>query len=276
MLGHDLYDVFHTHYTVVAKNRREVDVTLISDVSRSIHSAKPDYVVNATGYTKVEEAEDDKDEAMRVNSEALKNLATVCGDSGAVLVHYSTDFVFDGRNSTPYKEDDEPCPINSYGRSKLLGENEVITAGCEYLIIRTQWLFGPHGKNFVFAIVDRLKKERKISVVDDQIGCPTYTVDLAEATMKLIGRNQRGIFHFSGEGEVSWYGFATRIAELSIPEDVEITPVKSSEFSLKAPRPPYSVLSKEKYTMAVQETPRIWDEMLREFLRRTFESGVAW
>jgi dTDP-4-dehydrorhamnose reductase len=241
MLGHDIFNVLYESYEVVGKGRRQVDVTMVSDLSRTITSIKPDFVVNASGYTKVESAEDQPDEKIG-----------------------------------PYAEEDEPSPLNVYGESKLEGEKEVVSSGCEYLIVRTQWLFGPHGKNFVFSIIDKLNRDGKASVVDDQYGCPTYTVDLALAVLKLMRLNQRGIFHFSGCGEVSWYGFACKIAEYSIPEEVNIIPLKSSDLRMKARRPRNSVLSKEKYSRVVGENPRLWEEMLRDFLRRSFEGGVAW
>lgn len=276
MLGHDIFNVLYESYKVVGKGRREVDVTMVSDLSRTITSIKPDYVVNASGYTKVESAEDQPEEAFKVNAEALKNISSVCKRNGSLLVHIGTDFIFNGEKIGPYAEEDEPSPLNVYGESKLEGEKEVVSSGCEYLIVRTQWLFGPHGKNFVFSIIDKLNKEGKASVVDDQYGCPTYTVDLALAVLKLMRLEQRGIFHFSGSGEVSWYGFACKIAEYSIPEEVNIIPLKSSDLHMKARRPRNSVLSKEKYSMVVGEKPRLWEEMLRDFLRRTFEGGVAW
>ncbi|NIS76971.1 MAG: dTDP-4-dehydrorhamnose reductase [Deltaproteobacteria bacterium] len=276
MFGHDMFNVLYDSYDVVGKTRREVDVTLFSDVSRSIRSLNPDIVVNASGYTRVDDAEDNREEAMNVNSHALRNIATVCKEKGSVLVHISTDFVFDGKSDRPYTEDDLPSPINAYGESKLGGEREVIASGCEYLIIRTQWLFGSRGKNFVFSIIDRLIKSREVSVVDDQCGCPTYTLDLAFAAEKLIDRNQRGIFHFSGDGAVTWYGFACKIAELSIPGEVRIIPIESADLSLKARRPRDSVLSKEKYRKATGEDPRHWEVMLRDFLKKTYEGGVAW
>lgn len=271
-----MFNVLYDSYDVVGKGKREVDVTLLSDVSRSIRSLSPDIVVNASAYTRVDDAEDDKEEAMNVNSHALRIISSVCKEKGAVLVHISTDFVFDGELDRPYVEDDVPSPINAYGESKLGGEREVIVSGCEYLIIRTQWLFGSRGKNFVFSIIDKLIKTGKVSVVDDQYGCPTYTLDLARATEKLLDRNQRGIFHFSGDGEVTWYGFACKIAELSIPGEVSISPIGSTDLSLKARRPRNSVLSKEKYRKATGEDPRHWEVMLRDFLKKTYEGGVAW
>lgn len=276
MFGHDMFNVLYGSYEVVGKSRREADVTLFSDVSRSITSIKPDIVINASGYTRVDDAEIQKIEAMKVNSHALKNISTVCKENGAVLVHISTDFIFNGEKKGPYNEDDEPAPLNVYGESKLGGEREVIESGCNYLILRTQWLFGPRGRNFVFAIIDKLRKSGKASVVDDQYGCPTYTHDLALAAMKLISLNERGVFHFSGEGEVSWYNFARKIAEISMTEDVKIVPIKSTELSMKTRRPRNSALSKEKYKKVVGEGPRHWEAMLRDFLSRMYDGGVAW
>lgn len=276
MLGHDIFNVFYDRYEVVGKGKREVDVTLFSDVSRVVTSMRPDFIINASAYTKVDASEDHFEEAKSVNSEALKHISTTCKKIGSVLIHFSTDFVFDGENKSPYVEEDEPSPINRYGESKLGGEMEIRSSGCEHIIVRTQWLFGPRGKNFVFSIIDTLKRDRQVFVVDDQYGCPTYTVDLARAVDQLMKLDRRGIYHFSGEGEVSWFEFARKIADYSISEEVSILPMKSAELEGKARRPKNSVLSKGKYINAVGEHPRRWEEMLQDFLKRTFEGGVAW
>lgn len=276
MLAHDLFEVFREEFEVVPKNRREVDITLETDVRRAILSVRPDVVLNAAGYTAVDRAEKERELALAVNGRAPGLLGRVCREAGALLVHFSTDYVFDGEKRAPYAEEDDTSPLNHYGYTKLLGEGEVIESGCEYLIIRTQWLFGPKGRNFVFSIVDRFRREGKASVVNDQVGCPTHTHDLALATFRLVTGNQRGIFHFSGEGETTWFDFARKIAELAVPEDVDITPIKSVDLKLPARRPQYSVLSKKKYTDAVGSPPRHWEEMLKSFLKRVFEGGVVW
>ncbi|RMG57241.1 MAG: dTDP-4-dehydrorhamnose reductase [Deltaproteobacteria bacterium] len=276
MLAHDILQVFSEKWEVIPRSRREVDVTMETDVQRAVSSLKPHVVINASGYTKVDAAETERDLALLVNGEAPGTLARICRDMGILLVHYSTDYVFDGKKSSPYREEDPTNPINYYGETKLAGEERIRESGCEHIIIRTQWLFGPRGRNFVFAIVDRLRREGSARVVDDQVGCPTYTLDLARATEKLIDSGGRGTFHFSGEGEATWFDFARRIAEKSIPDEVTIEPIKSRELNLPAERPSYSVLSKEKFTSRTGESPRHWEEMLSDFLKRVFEGGVAW
>lgn len=276
MLGSDLFELLSSDFDLTGRTERDSDVTLYTDISRAVSAARPDIIVNATGYTKVDDAEIEREKAEKVNGEALKHLSKICRERDALLVHFSTDYVFDGEHKKPYREDDETSPINHYGLTKLMGEKEILSSGCQYIIIRTQWLYGPHGKNFVFSIIDKLKKEGRAMVVDDQVGCPTYSADLAEAVCCLLEENKRGIFNFSSSGEASWFEFASKIAELSLPDPVDIVPVKSSAFETRAKRPFYSVLSKEKYAKETGNRPRDWDKMLPDFLKRVFEGGVAW
>ncbi len=276
MLGQDLHEELAKKYDVTATDLKDGDITLITDVRRLVERVRPRLMVNASGYTKVDDAEGERDKAFKVNGEGVGNLALAAKEIGALLVHFSTDYIFDGTKKAPYKEDDEPSPANSYGETKWQGEKEILSSGAEYLIVRTQWLYGLHGKNFVFSIVDTLKRNGFAKVVDDQWGCPTFTKDLAAATSALISSGERGVYHFSGEGKTTWYHFAKAIADMCIPDDVVITPVKTSDFPRRAPRPEFAVLSKEKYSSLMGTGPREWKEMLSDFLKLAFEGGVAW
>jgi len=276
MLGQDLHEELAKRYEVAATDLKDGDITLLTDVKRLIGKERPRYIVNAFGYTKVDDAEREREEAFKVNAAGVGNLARAAKEKGALLVHFSTDYIFDGTKRTPYLEDDEPSPANYYGETKWQGEKEILASGAEYLIIRTQWLYGLHGKNFVFSIVDTLKRKGIATVVDDQWGCPTFTRDLATATSLLMSAGERGVFHFSGEGETTWYHFAKAIADMCIPEDVVITPVKTSEVPRPAPRPAYAVLSKNRFSSHMGKAPRDWKDMLADFLKAAFEGGVAW
>lgn len=276
MLGQDLHETLSGEFDVVTRVKRETDVTLMSDIRRVVEKENPQIIVNASGYTDVDGSEIEKKEAYLINQDGAKHLACLARERDALIVQFGTDYIFDGKKGEPYTEEDPPSPLGVYGESKLEGEREIIKSGARHLIIRTQWLFGRHGKNFVFSIVDRLKRKGSVEVVDDQVGCPTYTRDLAEATGTLLSMGLEGTFHFSGEGETSWFGFARTIGESTIPEKITVHPVKTVNLNLSARRPAYSVLSKKKYSNATGRLPRRWESMLEDFLRTVFEGGVAW
>jgi dTDP-4-dehydrorhamnose reductase len=180
---------------------------------------------------------------MEINGEANGHLASICNDLGAYLMYFSTDYVFNGTKEEGYKEDDSPSPINTYGTSKLRGEELIQQNTDKFFIIRTSWLFGMHGINFVKTMLDLADKKRKITVVNDQIGKPTYTKDLAKAIYSLISENQAdsGIYHLVNEGETSWYDFAKKIFELA-KIDVQLSPISSEELNRPAKRPRISTL----------------------------------
>ncbi len=234
MLGHALQEVFPE---AVAKGRPELDITDDSAVLREIRSVRPALVINAAAYTRVDDCEDHQEEAFLVNGEAPGIIARACEETGATLVHYSTDYVFDGMREG-YTESDPPCPINVYGASKLLGEQNIAAFMEDYRIIRTSWLFGPYGRNFVDTMRALSVQQKTVRVVDDQRGCPTYTRDLAQRTTEVV-LLPPGIYHLTNEGVCSWYEFARAI----IPNAV---PCKSSEIQRKARRPACSILLNRK------------------------------
>ena len=251
MLGHDLQAVFPEAIC----HGRDVDITDETAVFSCITHAKPKVVLNAAAYTDVDGCEEDPGSAFRVNGEGPGYIAKACNAAGAVLIHYSTDYVFDGARPE-YFEDDTPHPINVYGESKLLGEVRVREYTDDYRIIRTSWLFGRHGKNFVDTMIQLSRQMYQVRVVNDQIGRPTYTVDLAGKTADIIG-GEPGIYHITNDGRCSWFEFAEAIIGNAVP-------VSSAEFPRKARRPAYSVL------MNTKTSPmRHWKDALSEYLKRT-------
>jgi dTDP-4-dehydrorhamnose reductase len=196
----------------------------------------------------------------------VRNIACACKDSGAKIVHYSTDYVFDGTKGEPYLEDDPCRPINTYGASKRKGEEWLIETAENHVLIRTAWLYGRQGKNFVKAILAKAKDEGILRVVDDQVGSPTFSLDLAQATKLLVERDCRGIYHVTNRGVCSWYQFAQRILEFAQVTGVTVEPIKSNELNRKAARPAYSVLSNRKFIEATQKTMRPWQVALNDYL----------
>lgn len=197
-------------------------------------------IINCAGLTQVDECQSRRDEAMRINGAAVGHLARAAEAVGAVLVQISTDFVFGGDGARPYVEADPPQPLNAYGESKLLGEREAARVP-EHLIVRTAWLYGPHGRNFVRSICRQAALGRPLTVVNDQVGCPTYTGDLAEAIVRLMGCGSRGVVHACGSEPTSWFEFAREIVRLR-QSDVAVEPISSRRLGRPARRPAMSVL----------------------------------
>ena len=224
---------------------------LISDF---ISNNKPDYFINCAAYTAVDKAESEKELVYKINAEAPKAIALACEANNIQLIHISTDYVFDGKGNSPYKEDDRTDPVNLYGDSKLEGEKNIIQNNPSAIIIRTAWVYSEYGKNFVKTMLRLLAEKDQVNVVSDQRGAPTYAADLAEAVMKIVSvletkdqpsQGYGGIYHFSNEGNISWYDFAVTIKELSGSSCI-VTPIPTSQFPTPAKRPFYSVLDKTK------------------------------
>jgi dTDP-4-dehydrorhamnose reductase len=249
MLGHALRDIFPGAFLL---GHRDVEITDEAAVRKVISQERPYAVINAAAYTDVDGCEDNEDHANAVNGLAPGYLATACAETGAILVHYSTDYVFDGTRMD-YREEDRPNPLSAYGRSKLLGEQAVRKNARDYRIIRTAWLFGSHGKNFVDTILALSHQVPQVKVVNDQVGKPTYAVDLARKTPEIISR-EPGIYHITNDGVCSWFEFASAF----IPNAV---PCSTAEFPRKAKRPAFSVLVNSK-------TPplRHWSEAVKEYI----------
>ena len=269
MLGFDLAKVFDV-YSPYLYDRDQLDITDKDAVFDVFEQIEPDIVINAAAYTDVEGAEDNKDTAMLINGEAVGNLAEAARARGAVLVHYSTDYVFAGDKEEGYSEDDRPTrePLNVYGASKLLGEQLLQEGMKNFYLIRTSWLYGQNGKNFVETII-RICQNPEIKIKNDEHGKPTYTKDLAQATRILVEEQLPfGIYHLVNENPTTWYDFAKKIVELwgqkqnwAKGDYPKVIPITSADYPTKAERPKYSSLNNTKF---VQLRP--WPEALEEYL----------
>ena len=266
MLGSDLMAVLGRDHEVSGVDVGEFDITSAADCLRVIGEFNPAVVVNAAAYTDVDGCETNRDACFAVNAEGVLNVALACRDRGAKVVHYSTDYVFDGTKMEPYLEDDPCRPINAYGASKRKGEEHLIETVESHVLIRTAWLYGRQGKNFVKAILAKAREEGVLRVVDDQVGSPTCSLDLAQATKILIELDCRGTYHVTNRGVCSWYQFAQRILEFAQASGVTVEPIKSHELNRKAARPAYSVLSNRKFMEATKKTMRPWQVALNDYL----------
>jgi dTDP-4-dehydrorhamnose reductase len=243
----------------------DIDITSLESVLKVIGGLKPEVVVNCAAYTDVDGCESDTETAMAVNGEGVAYLAMACRDLGALLVQISTDYIFDGGKGTPYVEDDAPCPLSVYGESKLAGEMNA--AFCpEHLIVRTQWLYGLHGRNFVETMLRLGREKDELTVVDDQIGSPTWTVDLARAIIALIDSGCRGVYHAANSEYCSWNGFARAIFE-EAGLNVSVIPMTTTELNRPARRPLYSTLECSKLSADTGFRPQAWRNALREYLK---------
>lgn len=250
----------------------ELDITDAGAVAAAVADAAPEVVINAAAYTKVDGAEDEVEAAYRVNRDGPANLARACARRGCALIHVSTDYVFDGTATRPWRPGDATAPLNTYGASKLAGEEEVRASGARAAIVRTAWVFSPWGQNFVRSML-RLGREReRLTIVDDQIGSPTSAVDLARGLLAAAPRvrdGATGVFHFGGQPPASWYDFAHTIFDLvgpGWPRVPEVVPIPSREFPTRARRPRYSVLDTIAFTRAFDHPAPDWRDGLREVL----------
>ncbi|WP_064976455.1 dTDP-4-dehydrorhamnose reductase [Alistipes provencensis] len=229
----------------------ELDVTDAGAVLRAAEQTRAEAIVNCAAYTNVERAEEDETTADRLNRLAPANLAAAAAATGATLIHISTDYVFDGTAHLPYAEQAPTAPLGVYGRTKLAGEQAVEASGCNYLILRTAWLYSAFGNNFLKTMLRLTAERESLSVVFDQIGTPTYAGDLALGIFSVIEggqfRGHEGLYHFSDEGVCSWYDFAVEIAAAAGHDKCRIAPCHTAEYPSKAPRPAYSVLDKSKF-----------------------------
>lgn len=268
MLGHALVQEFEDE-EVTAWDREELDITDEQAVGEYLTTLEPDVVINAAAYTNVDGAEDEPDEADAVNGHAVGNLAVTCADADIPLLHVSTDYVFEGTKKEGYSEEDEPAnPVSAYGRSKLLGETLLKETGKNFWLVRTAWLFGIQGKNFVDSIRERARAESALRVVADQHGSLTYAKDLARALRELIrDRVPYGAYHLVNSGVATWADVAeeiVRLLDLRIP----IEPISSAEYPAKARRPSWSVLRNTK-----RPPLRPWQEALADYLRDSHASA---
>jgi dTDP-4-dehydrorhamnose reductase len=263
-VGSELEALLPAFGPLVATDHARLDLADPDAIRRAVREAAPAVIVNAAAYTAVDRAEEEQELAQRVNGVAPRILAEEAKRLGALLVHYSTDYVFDGNKRLPYVEDDAPNPAGTYGRTKLEGEAGVRGSGCRHLIVRTAWVYG-RGGNFVRAILRQAERGAALRVVDDQIGAPTWALDIAHATAKLISKGLEGTFHVSAAGEASWYQVALEILRLA-QRPVEIRPVSTAEYGARAPRPQYSVLDNSKLHAAGVAALGDWRGRLAAFV----------
>ena len=247
-----------------------LDISDRASIDIIAESEKVDIIVNCAAYTDVERAESEIDMAMLLNHQAVENLAGAAASRDAALIHISTDYVFSGEGNIPIREDAVPAPKGVYGSTKLAGEKALQKSACRSVIVRTSWLYSPYGRNFVKTMRSLMRSGRELKVVYDQLGCPTYAADLADALMHIIhGPRIEGntIYHYSDEGAVSWYDFAQAIRELS-GYDCRVVPCLTGEYPTKARRPHYSVLDKSAITRAYRLEIPYWRDSLARCIDR--------
>jgi dTDP-4-dehydrorhamnose reductase len=273
-IGRALVGSVPTGVDTVALGRSQLDITREAEVLRGVRSLRPDLVVNAAGYTAVDRAETEPDAAQAVNAEGARWLARAAAEVGARLVHFSTDYVFDGSQARPYLPGDLPRPLNVYGASKLAGERAVLeTLGRRAVVLRTAWIYSAHGRNFLLTMLRLLKEKERIQVVSDQVGTPTTASSVAAATWAIVGKLEvQGIVHWTEDGVASWYDFAVAIREEGMAggllmRPAEVAGVGSSEYPTPACRPRYSVLDCSEARAALGLDPDHWRVALRRTMR---------
>ncbi len=273
-LGQEMQSVlFGTKHNVIATSHRELDVCDKSAIDSFFLQHKIDYIVNCAAYTAVDMAEDDPVNCFNLNAEAVASLAAAAHTYKAKMVHVSTDYVFDGTGCRPYCETDSPCPQSAYGSTKLQGEQLMLAANPSGIVIRTSWLYSPHGHNFVNTMIKLGRERQSLKVVCDQIGTPTYARHLAEAIASIInsGKWLPGIYHYSNEGAISWYDFAKSIHRIACITDCRVEPCMSCDYPTRACRPHYSVLDKSKIKNTYNIEIPYWEDGLTDCINRINE-----
>lgn len=258
MLGQDLCPLLEKEgYAVIKTDIDTMDITNFENVKNVISSNRPDIVIHCAAYTNVDKAEEDLKTARLINSVGTENIAKVCGEKDILVVYISTDYVFQGNGNKPYLPTDKTNPLNNYGLTKFEGEEAVRKYCKKYFITRTSWLYGIHGKNFVETMIS-ISKNPEVKVVNDQIGCPTWTIELSNGILKLLKTQKYGTYHVCGSGYTSWYGFTQEIYR-QLGLNVNLKPCTTEEFPRPAKRPSYSVM--ENYGIC-----RDWKESLKDYL----------
>ena len=263
-VGSELQAVLHP---AVATDHATLDLADADALRQAVRKEKPGVIINAAAYTAVDKAEDEPDMAMLINGAAPGVLAEEAKRTGALLVHYSTDYIFDGMKRAPYLETDPPKPLGVYGRTKLEGETRIRASGCRHLVLRTAWVYG-RGGNFVRAILRQAEKGAALRVVNDQVGAPTWAFDIARVTAELLKKSVEGTFNVSAAGSASWYEVALEILRLA-GRSVEVKPVRTAEYGAKAPRPAYSVLDNGRLCASGVTPIGEWRGRLAEHLKLT-------
>lgn len=247
--------------------REELDISKLSDVINFVQEYEPDIIINCAAYTNVDKCETDFENAFKVNSIGSRNLAVAAQRMKSKLIHISTDYVFNGKGSVPFREYDLPDPVSVYGKTKLLGEQYIRENCSRYFIVRTAWLYGLYGKNFVYTILKAAKEKGHLDVVNDQRGNPTNAEDLAYHILKLALTEEYGIYHCTGKGECSWYDFASKIVEYE-GIDCTVSPMTSEKLDRAAKRPEFSSLDNMMLRCTVGDDMRQWQDALKSFIEK--------
>jgi len=267
-LGRDLEKVLSRagKYELTCLGHDALDITKPDNVQQAVLSVRPEVIIHAAANTNVDQCERNEDSACLVNALGTRNVTVAAVKIGAKLVYISTDYVFNGKAGRPYTEFDVPDPINIYGKSKLAGERYVASLSNKYFIVRTSWLYGYYGKNFVKTMLNLAQEKNEVSVVNDQVGSPTYTKDLAHFIEELVQTELYGIYHVTNSGFCSWFDFARAIFRMAGLNQIKVAPISTPELNLPAPRPAYSVL--DNYCIRIEGMSALqpWKDALQEFL----------
>ncbi|HVN97891.1 MAG TPA: dTDP-4-dehydrorhamnose reductase [Syntrophorhabdaceae bacterium] len=268
LLGANIAPILEERFDLTVCDIDTWDITDKVSGENHLDKYRPDVVINLAALTDVDGCEDKQELAERVNTHGARVVAALCMQRAVRLIHFSTDYIFDGTKKVPYKEDDRPNPQSVYGATKLMGERAVLQESPLSLIIRTQWLYGEGGPNFITKVVEAAKRDGLLRVVNDQRGSPTYAKDLAAPLIALIEQGKTGVYHLANSGSCTWFDFAVEIFSL-LKMDVAITPISSAELARKAKRPQYSVFDMWKFQKDTGLKMRPWQEALREYLAVT-------
>ena len=272
MLGRKMRQLLPRDWAVNALDRPDIDFCQPETLDAALAAQSPELIINCAGHTAVDRCESEEAQAMQINGTGPGLLAAWAQRHRAMLVHISSDYVFSGDKQSPYHEEDATGPRSAYGRSKLAGEQAILASGLKrFLIVRTSWLYGEGGPNFVETMLRLAANREELRVVSDQIGSPTLTDDLAQAILQLLESGLYGMYHFSNEGACSWHAFAEAIIAGARARDAQlkvrrILPIATCEYPLPAPRPAYSLLSKEKYRAATRKAVPSWQDALARYL----------
>ena len=278
-LGTELAGRLGGAFDIQQASSADVDLRVPADIREAIEAANPDLVINAAAYTAVDKAESERDLAFAINADAVGVMAESARRVGAGVVHFSTDFVFDGKGTRPYREDDETAPLNVYGESKLAGEQALAESGCPHLTFRVSWLYSPRRANFVLTMARLFKSVPRVTVVDDQVGCPTSAAEVtgivetilrgADKDLPAMLEEKSGLYHLCCSGSCSWFELASRVHERMREQGIEVgevAPIPSAEYPTPAKRPAYSVLDTRKLQNTFGVRPRPWQTALSETL----------
>lgn len=269
----ELYFINHCNINFSFKDRKELDISDSKKVQNAFFKTKYDYCINTAAYTNVKQSEKTPYKAYRINELGVKNLIEGCKINNTILIHISTDYVFDGKAISPYTETDSPNPINEYGKSKLYGENAILNELKNYFIIRTSWLYSKFKNNFVKTMIKLGNEKDEINVINDQFGCPTNAEDLCHFIFYIITHNdiEYGLYHFSNTGSTNWFEFAREVFELCDLK-TKITPISSEDYADSVNRPQYSIMSKNKIKQNSGIHLLDWKESLKKELKKCFKN----